>query len=86
MAVPIRGRRNHLESILQALDVSAPRDKTDLYPILREVTETYPRRGMMVLISDLFSDREGLFRGLKLLRSRTTNWISPSPARRGSRA
>jgi uncharacterized protein (DUF58 family) len=70
MVVPVRGRRNHLESILQALDVSEPSDKTDLYPILREVTETYPRRGMMVLISDLFADREGLFRGLKLLRSR----------------
>src|SRR6185503_131704 len=28
MAVPVRARRNHLEAILQALDVSAPRDKT----------------------------------------------------------
>ncbi len=42
---------------------SVPRDKTDLYPILREVAETYPRRGMMVLISDLLADRDGLFRG-----------------------
>ena len=49
---------------------AAPRDKTDLYPIFREITETYPRRGLMVVISDLFSDREGIFRGLKLLRSR----------------
>jgi glycine/D-amino acid oxidase-like deaminating enzyme len=50
--------------------VSVPRDKTDIYPILREVAETFPRRGLMVLVSDLFSPREGLFRGLKLLRSR----------------
>ena len=34
------------------------------------MAETYPRRGMMVLISDLLTDRGGLFRGLKLLRSR----------------
>ena len=49
---------------------ASPRNKTDLYPILREVAETYPRRGMMVLVSDLLVEREGLFRGLKLLRSR----------------
>ncbi len=70
MTVPLRTRRNHLESVLQALEVSSPREKTDMYPILREITETFPRRGMMMLISDLLSDREGLFRGLKLLRSR----------------
>ena len=41
-----------------------------MFQILREVAETYPRRGMMVLISDLLTERRGLFRGLKLLRSR----------------
>ena len=70
MTVPLRTRRNHLDSIIQALEVSAPRNKTDMFQILREVAETYPRRGMMVLISDLLTEREGLFRGLKLLRSR----------------
>jgi uncharacterized protein (DUF58 family) len=69
-AVPLRTRRNHLDSILQAMDVSEPRDKTDLLPILREAAETYPRRGMMLVISDLLAPRDGLFRGLKLLRSR----------------
>jgi uncharacterized protein (DUF58 family) len=69
-AVPLRTRRNHLDSILQAMDVSQPRDKTELLPILREAAETYPRRGMMLLISDLLAPRDGLFRGLKLLRSR----------------
>jgi uncharacterized protein (DUF58 family) len=70
MAVPHRTRRNHLDSILQALEVSQPTNKTDLYPIIRHVAESYPRRGMVVLISDLLADRQGLFRGLKLLRSR----------------
>ena len=70
MTVPLRTRRNHLDSIIQALEVSEPRNKTDMFPVLRKVAETYPRRGMMVLISDLLVDREGLFRGLKLLRSR----------------
>ncbi len=68
--VPQRTRRNHIDSVLQALNVSEPASKTDLYQILRMAAETYPRRGLMVLVSDLLVDREGLFRGLKLLRSR----------------
>ena len=70
MTVPLRTRRNHLDSIIQALEISAPREKTDLYPVLREIAETVPRRGMIIVISDLLAGREGLFRGLKLLRSR----------------
>ncbi len=62
--VPQRTRRSHLDSILQALDVSAPANKTDLYPVLHKVAETYPARGMMVLVSDLLADRPPLFRGL----------------------
>jgi uncharacterized protein (DUF58 family) len=68
--VPLRSHRQHLEAIIQALDSREPADKTDLFPILRRVAETYPRRGLMVLISDLLTDREGLFRGLRLLRQR----------------
>ena len=70
MTVPLRTKRNHLTSIVQALDVSGPRNKTNLYYILRNVAENYPRRGLMVLVSDLLVDRPGLFRGLRLLRSR----------------
>jgi uncharacterized protein (DUF58 family) len=70
MTVPLRTKRNHLDSIITALDASNPSNKTDMYRILSNVTENYPRRGMMVLVSDLLVDREGLFRGLKLLRSR----------------
>jgi len=38
--------------------------------VLRIVAEQKTRKGMVILISDLFADREGLFRGLKLLRHR----------------
>jgi len=70
VTVPQRTRRNHLDSIIQALDVSNPKDKTDLYQVLRTVAEGYPRRGLIILASDLLVERPGLFRGLKLLRSR----------------
>ncbi len=69
-AVPLRTKRNHLDSIIKAMDVSRPANKTQMYESLREVTENSPRRGMMVLVSDLLVNRPGLFRGLKLLRSR----------------
>jgi uncharacterized protein (DUF58 family) len=68
--VPLRTKRNHLDAVIQALQSSTPRETTDLYQILREVAETYPRRGMMVLVSDLLVPRDGLFRGIRLLRSR----------------
>ena len=68
--VPLRTKRNHLASIIQALELSSPRNKTNLYRILRNVAESCPRRGLMVLVSDLLVERAGLFRGLRLLRSR----------------
>ena len=68
--VPFRTKRNHLNSIIQALEVSQPAQKTDLDGMLHSVADSYPRRGMMVLISDLLADRQGLHRGLRLLRQR----------------
>ncbi len=68
MTVPLRTKRNHLDSILQAMEISSPRNKTNLYQILRSVAENYPRRGLMVLVSDLLVKRDGLFQGLRLLR------------------
>ncbi len=68
--VPIRSRNNHIHSIIESLDVSQPRDKTDMYTVFRNVAESSPRRGMMVLVSDLLADPSGTIRGLKLLRQR----------------
>jgi uncharacterized protein (DUF58 family) len=66
--VPHKTKRSHLNSIIQALDASTPQEKTDIEPILRATAEAFPRRGLMVLISDLLVDRAGLCKGLKLLR------------------
>ncbi len=70
ITVPPRSKRTHIHSIIESLDANTPRDKTDLYPILRGVAESSPKRGMMVLISDLLADPDGTTRGLKLLRQR----------------
>ncbi len=68
--VPCRSKRNHLSSIVKALQVNQPQDKTDMYAVLREVAESFPRRGMVVLVSDLLGDTDRLARGLRLLRQR----------------
>ncbi|MGC1272714.1 MAG: DUF58 domain-containing protein [Planctomycetaceae bacterium] len=68
--VPPRSKQTHLTTVLAALTAEEPRQKTDVHHILRKVAEDYSKRGMIVLISDLLADRDGLYRGLKLLRHR----------------
>lgn len=69
-AVPLRSKRNHILSITNALHVSEPRDKTDLAGILSGLAENLPRRGMVVVISDLLVPRDGMLKGLRNLRQR----------------
>src|SRR3990172_3370752 len=68
--VPLRTSTGHLTTIVRALSVAEPRDKTDLSSVLTQVAENYPRRGMMVLLSDLLVEPEDLLRGLRRLRQR----------------
>lgn len=70
MQVPVRSKRNHIYSVIESLNISEPRDKTNMFELLRNVAEFSPRRGMIVLASDLLTDVDGLMRGLKLLRRR----------------
>ncbi len=70
LAVPQKTHRKHLDSIVQALESSGPDQQTDLLPIARKAAEDYPRRGLVVLISDLLLPRRPLFQALRLLRSR----------------
>jgi len=68
--VPSRSRQTHLGALLSALMLESPSHKTDMYEILKYVANEKSQRGMVVLISDLFVPREGLFKGLRLLRRR----------------
>jgi uncharacterized protein (DUF58 family) len=68
--VPARSKQTHLGSILSVLIAEAPAKKTDLFDILSYVADEKSQKGMVVLISDLFVPREGLFKGLRLLRKR----------------
>jgi uncharacterized protein (DUF58 family) len=66
--VPARSQQTHIDALVKAMDVSRPREKTDLEKILRRVAETVSSRGMIILVSDLLADRGPLFRGLEMLR------------------
>jgi uncharacterized protein (DUF58 family) len=66
--VPARSQQTHIDAIVRAMDVSRPKDKTDIEKILKRVAEKAPPRGMIVLVSDLLVDRDPLFRGLEMLR------------------
>src|ERR1043165_9266154 len=66
--IPLRTSTSHLTTIVRALERREPRDKTKLYDVLARAAETYPRRGMMILISDLLVDPADVHRGLRLLR------------------
>ena len=68
--VQTSSKQLHLHALLAALAAEDPKKKTDMYDILRRTAENKSRKGMVVLISDLFADRDSLFRGLKLLRHR----------------
>ncbi|MEZ6070961.1 MAG: DUF58 domain-containing protein [Pirellulales bacterium] len=69
-SLPHRSRFAQLHEIIKAFDVAEPAGKTDMHRILRETAETLPRRGLVVLFSDLLAEREGFFRGIRLLRQR----------------
>ncbi|VTS05125.1 DUF58 domain-containing protein [Tuwongella immobilis] len=68
--LPPRSSKNHLEAFVKGLHVSKPREKTDIRKTLQRVAEAFQQRSMVILISDLLSDREPLTKGLEMLRHR----------------
>ena len=67
---PVRSTQVHLASIVQTLDASRPRDKTDPGSVFRALAQESHRRGLIVIVSDLLGDVQSTLRGLRLLRQR----------------
>ena len=67
---PVRSTETHLASIAQTLDASDPRNKTDPGGVLSAIAEQSPRRGLMIIVSDLLGDVDSTLRGLRLMRQR----------------
>ena len=68
--VPSSSRHNHLQTVLKALSVETAAGETDMIAVLRRAAEMMNHRSIVILVSDLFCDREQLFKGLQLLRQR----------------
>ena len=58
-----RAKSNQLEEILEALVSTPLRPHAESATVLHEVAELMPRRGLVVLVSDLFYPGEELFSG-----------------------
>ena len=71
-AIPARSSQRQLDAVTKTLDLSRPatREKTDVLRVMRQVAETAHGRGMVILFSDLLTDREPVFKGLEMLRHR----------------
>ena len=58
--VPSSTGRNVLNLIGEIMEATEPAEKTGLGEVFRELAEELPRRGMVIVISDLFAPREEL--------------------------
>ena len=61
---------SHLKQIIHVLESATSERKTQLGPILHDLADRFKRRGIVVLISDLFDNVPTLLTGLKHLRHR----------------
>jgi uncharacterized protein (DUF58 family) len=61
---------SHLKQVLHVLDCSAAEAKTQLDLIFHDLAERFTKRGVVVLLSDLFDDVPRILTGLKHLRYR----------------
>ena len=69
-SVPARTKRSQLTSVVEVLETPRGGRGTAFLPVLRSLAETLPRRGLVVIVSDLLGDRDGVFKGLQMLRKR----------------
>jgi uncharacterized protein (DUF58 family) len=64
------GNPSHLEQILQVMEAAVPGKKTAAGPIFHELAQRLTKRGVVIVLSDLFDDVESLAAGLKHFRHR----------------
>ncbi len=66
--VPPRSAGHHLHVILNELEQAAPAAETALAETLHRLAERVKRRGLVILLSDLFEDPDEVLRGLRHFR------------------
>jgi len=66
--IPPKAARSHLNIILKELDTAEASEKTDVGGAFHELAERIKRRGLIIVISDLFDEPDRLLVGLKHFR------------------
>ena len=66
--IPARSRASHLRVLLEELESTRPGGETSLGSVFDDIAERIHRRGMIIVISDLFDDVQRLMSGLHHFR------------------
>ena len=61
---------SHMEQLLHVMEESSPQRKTSTGPIFHDLAERFKKRGIVVILSDLFDDVPSMLAGLKHFRHR----------------
>jgi len=66
--IPPRARPRHLKHLLSELSIQQPGDETNLADVFHQIASQIHRRGLVLVISDLFGDVEQLMKALAHFR------------------
>ncbi len=67
---PARCRASQVRLLLEELDKTEPGGETSIAPIFHDIAERIPRRGLVVILSDLFDDADAILNALHHFRHR----------------
>jgi len=68
--LPPKGGPRHLQYILQELDDLKPGHKTNISEVFHDLAETIKRRGLIIVLSDLFDNPEEIIKALNHFRNK----------------
>jgi uncharacterized protein (DUF58 family) len=68
--IPPAGTSEHLRMLMETLSRNDSRPKTQVGDTLHDLAERLKRRGMLIILSDLFGDPEDILRGLQHFKHR----------------
>ena len=66
--IPPKSKPSHLNAILTLLDDEKAGNDTKIEPVLHEMADRIKKRGLVILVSDLFDDPNQIMNGLKHFR------------------
>ena len=68
--LPAKARPSQIRHILEVIDRSFAGKETNLAPVLHDIAERIPRRGLVIILSDLFDNAEEVLKALHHFRFR----------------